>query len=171
MMIEQRVWNTPEPPLLMLGIDRLGLMLPYVAQGSDERDVATLGFDIVGYVAHLIHEHLGGIERKTVFRLMREIEIILRIGYDRDRERSIALFRLIARLDAGSDREGSRPKHAENKSAVRLRPEHYGPFLSVLARSPRGAAPLDLRLPLEAKPDPVRARFAAKPRCGGQTGN
>ena len=86
-------------------------------------------------------------------------------------EPSIALFRLIARLDAGSDREGSRPKHAENKSAVRLRPEHYGPFLSVLARSPRGAAPLDLRLPLEAKPDPVRARFAAKPRCGGQTGN
>src|SRR3546814_5758600 len=72
-----------------LPIYRLAAMLPDIADGGGEHDVAARRARVARDIFHLVEEDLLRVDRKSGFALVAEIDVILRVGYHRSEERRV----------------------------------------------------------------------------------
>jgi hypothetical protein len=70
-------------------INATGGMLPDVADVRHEGDLAARGLGVSGDEIDLIEEHLDSVDRESGAALMSEVEVILRVRDDGDRETAI----------------------------------------------------------------------------------
>src|SRR3546814_17247775 len=64
-------------------VDRLAAMLPDIADGGGEHDIAARRARVARDIFHLVEEDLLRVDRKYGFALVAEIDVILRVGYHR----------------------------------------------------------------------------------------
>lgn len=75
-----------EPARGVVGVDGDCRMLPDVAQGCGEDNVAAARGRAICDEAHLLAQHVARIEREALGALMREVDIVLSVGDHRDGE-------------------------------------------------------------------------------------
>src|SRR3546814_979796 len=87
-------------------------MLPDIADGGGEHDVAARRARVARDIFHLVEEDLLRVDRKSGFALVAEIDVILRVGYHRDGEGVRVLLRRSGRREGGGG-EGDRQRMAK----------------------------------------------------------
>ncbi len=88
-LAEHGVRRDAESAHVVFRIDGEGLVLPGIAEARDERDLATLAFDVLRDILHLLEKHFPRIEGKAFVLLVRVIDVVLGVRDHRDGELAV----------------------------------------------------------------------------------